>query len=168
MYNAVSQLGLNNACTTDQLIIALQQNTGKQILCFAAFRSDYPNLRFGGTGKKHVYTIKYLLNGYVSITDDDISNGITYYCGHDGTNYSTWTSIDDLNELKKVDFVITKYVPSIKLQVNENTFSKIFKNAVAGGADYGTSIKDYTNGVQTELKIQNGKMWLDGKEVVTK
>ncbi|WP_455438013.1 hypothetical protein [Hungatella hathewayi] len=76
--------------------------------------------------------------------------------------------ISDLGALKSTDFVITKNTSSVALQVNANTYTKITKNAISGAADYGTSIIDYTGGVQTELKIQNGKMWLDGKEIATK
>ena len=98
-------------------------------------------------------------DGIAKIKRTDTSgNTVTY----------TIALVSDIDALKKEDYVVTKNTPAVALQVNENTFTKIFKNAVSGAADYGTSIKDYTNGVQTELKIQNGKMWLDGREVVTK
>lgn len=39
-----------------------------------------------------MYTVKVALHGYVSVIDEDISNGISYYCGHDGNNFSNWNS----------------------------------------------------------------------------
>nr|DAQ44116.1 MAG TPA: hypothetical protein [Caudoviricetes sp.] len=74
----------------------------------------------------------------------------------------------NLARFKTTDFVISKDVAIMALQVNGDTYTKIMKNAVNGKADYGTCIIDYTNGSKTEIKIQNGKMWIDGKEVATK
>lgn len=73
----------------------------------------------------------------------------------------------NLARFKTTDFVISKDVAIMALQVNGDTYTKIMKNAVNGKADYGTCIIDYTNGSKTEIKIQNGKMWIDGKEVAT-
>ena len=74
----------------------------------------------------------------------------------------------NLARFKTTDFVISKDVAIMALQVNGDTYTKIMKNAVNGKAYYGTCIIDYTNGSKTEIKIQNGKMWIDGKEVATK
>lgn len=83
-------------------------------------------------------------------------------------NFYTDVRNSNLARFKTTDFVISKDVAIMALQVNGDTYTKIMKNAVNGKADYGTCIIDYTNGSKTEIKIQNGKMWIDGKEVATK
>lgn len=99
------------------------------------------------------------------------SNIIYYRNWYDGISPVGWSTVisnSDLARFKTNDFVISKDVAVMALQVNGDTYAKIMKNAVNGKADYGTCIIDYTNGAKTEIKIQNGKMLIDGKEVATK
>ena len=167
--------------------------TKQYALAGATFITDFNNA--ASPGRYRVYNASGTaahgpyagsVGGYVDIlTDGDTNvtgtkvyqrlhdhNGDTYVrINISGTSYGAWEhhiQDSDLARFKTNDFVISKDVAVMALQVNGDTYAKIMKNAVNGKADYGTCIIDYTNGAKTEIKIQNGKMLIDGKEVATK
>lgn len=95
MYNSVAQLGLDSSCNMDQILTALSSK-GSAILMAPIFKTDYPNLIFGGTGTRHILKVEHAFSGYVAITDYDISNGVCYFTSHDGDVYKVWTSTKPL------------------------------------------------------------------------
>lgn len=137
-----------------------------------------------------MYKCKFFLNFYTDVRNSNLTNNVVQNYEDNNTSNAhaklaiypnngspqivsdhgvqALATISDLARFKTNDFVISKDVAVMALQVNGDTYAKIMKNAVNGKADYGTCIIDYTNGSKTEIKIQNGKMWIDGKEVATK
>lgn len=141
------------------------------MLCYFynAVASGSSNIPFATSGM--IAVKRYSTNIIQEATQASTGTVYTRTSNNTGSSWSSWKRITtnaDLEALKTTDFIISKDVALMALQVNGNTYAKIMKNAVNGKADYGTCIIDYTNGVKTEIKIQNGKMWLDGKEVATK
>lgn len=72
------------------------------------------------------------------------------------------------SDLKHNDLAINKNGPQIMLKVSNKSYAYMLKNAADGGADHGIYMIDCSDGIKTELIIQNGKMRLNGKEVVTR
>lgn len=72
----------------------------------------------------------------------------------------------DFNGLKSSDFTLTKTVPSMYLRATTNAYSQIMKNANTSGEDYGTTITDFTNGVKTDLNIQQKNATINGQKIV--
>lgn len=91
IYNNVAQLGLGTDCTTDQIIDKLaEKGTGSMLIMAAFHPTEYPNMHWANTEGQHMYTVKCLSPGYVSIIDEDISNGVLHYCTCFSGNYSPW------------------------------------------------------------------------------
>lgn len=91
IYNNVAQLGLDTNCTTDQIIDKLAEKGTGSMLIMAAFRpAEYPNMHWASTEGQHMYTVKCLSPDYVSLIDEDISNGVLHYCTYFSGNYSPW------------------------------------------------------------------------------
>ncbi|TCL59555.1 collagen triple helix repeat protein [Kineothrix alysoides] len=95
MFKNVAEIGLNNSCTMDQIISALTSE-GYAMLITPMFKSDFPNVSFAGTGMRHLIKVECPFSGYVAITDYDISNGVSYFRGHDGNNYTNWSSTNPI------------------------------------------------------------------------
>lgn len=72
----------------------------------------------------------------------------------------------ELENFKINDLTITKEIPLLSLNLNENTNATLLKNATTEN-DYGTSLIDKTNGTTTVLSLQNNKAYLDNVELVT-
>ena len=69
IFSRVDQLGLTTACTSMDIIRALQSKGNYSMLTFPAFRSDFPNLSFGSTSQRHLYTVKYSVDAvYIIMT----------------------------------------------------------------------------------------------------
>lgn len=95
MYKSVADIGLDNNCTLDQIITALS-NKGYAMLIAPIYKTDFPNLNLASSGQKHVLKIYCPILGYVAICDYDISNGTSYFTGHNGSVYTPWTSTKPL------------------------------------------------------------------------
>ena len=177
-YSNLSQLGLTSSATTDNIIDALAARY-PAMLSTAMFKSDYPNIKFGSTGQRHVYTVIFGASGYVSIQDNDVSNGITYFCGHYGTNYTAWTSSKPMwklvgnglgtgtlsipagaeeimikTNINSNDIILTQHIPVIALYTTSQSFRVGYYQTSTNGS--GAIYNITTTGVTFNNAFLNG------------
>lgn len=132
MYSSLGQLGLDTNATITDIINALK---GKEpaMVSIPMWRSDFPNLGFASSGQRHVIEIVFPVFGYISIHDHDISNGVSYFRGHYGENYSQWTSTNNIGaiQIKRIIEKSTNRVTlspgkseTISVDISEYCFAK--------------------------------------------
>lgn len=81
----------------DDILTALYNKGANSMLCMAIWKDSAPNLVLASTSNKHILTIKVVGSGYVYVSDFDVNTGIEYVRGHDGYNYTAWSSTKSIS-----------------------------------------------------------------------
>lgn len=91
-YGRVTDIGLTLTCTMDDILVALYKKGNFSMLCTPLWKDSCPNIDFATSSNRHILTVKVAESGYVLVSDFDVNTGIEYVRGHDGYNYTAWSS----------------------------------------------------------------------------